>query len=113
MRRKSIQPAKPSSEPVVVDEAAEPEPLSKNIVIYKKSRGTKEPDIGDISLIEAGDAVDYHDADTQAIVTARVEKVNVQAGVLRTVTSKYGEYIMRYGKKLTFAEIIAVTRKRV
>ncbi len=80
-----------------------------NKVIFKRASSPKEKDIGDVSLVQVGDAVSYKDT-TKANAAGRVAKVNSRAKKLRVEAQKYKNYTLRPGRTLDFAEILEVTR---
>ena len=81
--------------------------MRHQILIYRKAR-ISTPAEGDIKKIQVGDAVTYSDGHQFSVGT--VEKVNVEAGVLRTAARNYNGYILRAGRRMVFSEILKVER---
>lgn len=78
------------------------------LIIYRKGTRGSEP-LGDLTDVRVGDAVRYLD-DEQASVNARIAKVNIKAGVLRTDPCVYNGYTLRTSKTLKFDQILELKR---
>lgn len=83
--------------------------MDKNIVIYRKERGRKSPQVGDLSDVRVGDAVHYEDME-RAHAVGRIEKVNLKAGILRLAAAMYEQYVLRPARSLKFDQILVLER---
>lgn len=79
------------------------------LIIYRKGNFGSEP-LGDLTDVRVGDAVRYLN-ENHASVNARIAKVNIRAGVLRTEPCMHNEYVLRAAKTLKFDQILDLKRK--